>query len=135
AYNALLGEAGQAAFALFQEKLAQRGESGQTLDSARALFDLWIDAAEEAYAEVALSPRFREAYGDMINAQMRLRAAVQGEVEQAGLLLGTPTRTEVDSAHRKIVQLEREMRRLRDRLEAGGDASAGKSAEHPRAHR
>ena len=43
------------------------------MTSARALFDLWIDAAEEAYAQVALSPEFREVYGAYVNAQMRLR--------------------------------------------------------------
>lgn len=116
AYNALMGEAGQRAFDIFECKLAERSEPGRQLTSARALFDLWIDAAEEAYAQIALSPRFREVYGELVNAQMRLRAGVQGEIEQACGVLGMPTRTEVDSVHRKIVQLEREVRRLRDAL-------------------
>jgi len=117
AYSALMAEAAQRAFSRFEDKLAERSEPGRQIGSARALFDLWIDAAEEAYAEIALSPRFREVYGDFVNAQMRVRAALQGEVEQTSALLGVPTRTEVDSAHRKIVQLERELRRLRDGLQ------------------
>lgn len=114
AYQALMGEAGQAAFGHFERKLAERGAPGRELESGRALFDLWIDAAEEAYAEIALSERFREVYADYVNAQMRLRAAVQKEVEQACGALGIPTRTEIDASHRKVVQLERELRRLRD---------------------
>lgn len=117
AYNALMAETMQLALRRFEDKLAQRSEPGRQVASARALFDLWIDAAEEAYAEVALSPRFREAYGDYVNAQMRVRAALQREVEQACDQLGMPTRTEVDAAHRKIVQLEREVRRMRDQLQ------------------
>lgn len=117
AYQALMAEATQDAFQRFEEKLAERSEPGKQLESARALFDLWIDAAEEAYADIALSPRFRDAYGALVNAQMRLRSAVQREVEQAGEAMGMPTRTEVDAAHRKIVQLERELRRLRDQLQ------------------
>ncbi|GAB3383517.1 class III poly(R)-hydroxyalkanoic acid synthase subunit PhaE [Lysobacter fragariae] len=119
AYNALMGEAAQQAFKYFEDKLAQRGEPGRQLGSVRALFDLWIDAAEDAYAEIALSPRFRETYGNFINAQMRVRAGLQREVEQYCGQLGIPTRTEIDSAHRKIVQLERELRRLRDSVERG----------------
>src|SRR3546814_11917920 len=76
-------KARQTAHGLFQRKLAARSQPGKQLESARALFDLWIDAAEEAYAEVALSPEFRKSYGAMVNAQMKLRQAVQGEVEQA----------------------------------------------------
>jgi len=127
AFQALMAEATQDAFRRFEDKLAERSEPGRQLQSTRALFDLWIDAAEEAYADIALSPRFREAYGAMTNAQIRLRAAVQGEVEQAGEALGVPTRGEVDAAHRKIVQLEREMRRLRDLM-----SDAGMAGDHPR---
>lgn len=117
AFAELMGEAAQQAFVAFERKLGERSAPGRQLESTRALFDLWIDAAEEAYAEIALSPRFREAYGALVDSQMRLRAAVQREVELAGELLGTPTRTEVDAAHRKIVQLEREVRRLRDAID------------------
>ncbi len=125
AYHALLAKAGQRAFEVFEEKLGERTEPGRQLTSARALFDLWIDAAEEAYAEIALSPEFRSVYGELVNAQMRLRAGVQREVEQASSLFGMPTRSEIDSAHRKIVELERQLRRLRDReAEATAPSSA-----------
>jgi polyhydroxyalkanoate synthase subunit PhaE len=114
AFNALMLKASQSAYELFESKLAEREEPGRQIDSPRALFDLWIDAAEEAYAEIALSAEFRETYGALVNAQMRLRGAVQREVEQVSALFGMPTRSELDGAHRKIVELERAVRRLRD---------------------
>jgi class III poly(R)-hydroxyalkanoic acid synthase PhaE subunit len=114
AYNALMLKSLQRAYELFEGKLAEREEPGRQLKSARELFDLWIDAAEESYADIALSPEFREVYGALVNAQMRLRAGVQKEVEQAGAMLGMPTRTELDSAHRKIAELERALRRMRE---------------------
>ncbi|MGY1424967.1 class III poly(R)-hydroxyalkanoic acid synthase subunit PhaE [Lysobacter sp. A289] len=123
AYQALMAQALQDAFKRFEEKLTECSEPGKKLESARALFDLWIDAAEETYSEIALSPRFREAYGAMVNSQMRLRTAVQREIEQVGEAMGVPTRSEVDAVHRKIVQLERELRRLRDQLASGATGS------------
>ncbi len=114
AYNALMLEAGREAFDRFERKLAERSEPGRQLQSARALFDLWIDAAEEAYAEIALSSGFRKVYGALVNAQMRVRAGIQREIELIGGLFGMPGRTEVDGAHRKIAELERQLRRLRD---------------------
>lgn len=139
-YQSILGEATQDAFARFERKLVERGEAGQPVTSARALFDLWIDAAEEAYAEVALSPRFRDAFGRFVNAQMRLRGALQREVEHMCGLLGMPTRTEVDAAHRKVTRLERELRSLRDAVarlgeagaRAGADAGASRRESAPR---
>jgi class III poly(R)-hydroxyalkanoic acid synthase PhaE subunit len=118
AYNALMMKSAQRAYEVFEDKLAERAEPGRQLQSARAMFDLWIDAAEEAYAEIALSPEFRKVYGELVDAQMRVRAGMQKEVEQMSEKLGMPTRSEVDSAHRKIAELERQLRRMRDAAQA-----------------
>lgn len=119
-YNALMLRASQEAFEIFEKMLSEREGLGQQIQTPRALFDLWVDAAEQAYAAIALSPDFRVAYGELVNAQMRLRAGVQREIEQASAQLGMPTRTELDGAHRKIVELERALRKLRDQAERGG---------------
>ncbi len=128
AYNALMLEAGRDAFDRFEGKLAERSEPGRQLQSARALFDLWIDAAEEAYAEIALSAGFRKVYGELVNAQMRVRAGIQTEVERMCGLFGMPGRTEVDSAHRRIAELERQLRRLRDAVSAQTKSAPAKTA-------
>ena len=115
-YNAQLMECGKRAFAKFEDKLAERSEPGRQIDSTRALFDLWIDAAEESWSEVAMTPEFRTAYGDLVNTQSRMRAGVQGEVERTTGMFGMPTRTEVNSSHKKVTQLERDLRELKQRL-------------------
>lgn len=119
AYNGLLLKATQSAFEVFERKLAEHEEPGRQIASPRALFDLWVDAAEESYAEIALSPEFRTVYGELVNSQMRVRAGMQAQVEQVSAMFDMPTRTELDGAHRKIVELERAVRRLRDAVEAG----------------
>ena len=131
AYQALLAEAAQDAFVRFERKLEARSAPGRQVDSVRALFDVWIDAAEESYADIALSPRFRDAYAAMVNAQMTLRGRLQKEVEQLCMQWGMPTRTEVDSAHRKIVELERELRRLRDRMDVPAPSAATRAEPSP----
>src|SRR5690606_22221281 len=119
---ALMMKASQEAYAIFESRLAGHEEPGRQVQSARALFDVWIDAAEEAYARVALSSEFRDAYGRMVNAQMRLRGCVQRAVEDACAQVGMPTRSELDGAHRKLAQLEREVRKLRDAVAQGQGA-------------
>lgn len=108
------------AFTLFEQRLAEHEQPGNQLTSARAMFDLWIDAAEEAYAKVALSEPFQTVYASLGNAQMRLRAATQQEIERLTESFGLPTRTEMDAAHRRIAELERLVRRM-----AGGAGKAG----------
>jgi class III poly(R)-hydroxyalkanoic acid synthase PhaE subunit len=131
AYNALMVKSAQRAYEVFEQKLGERSAPDKQLKSARALFDLWIDAAEEAYAEIALSDEFRKVYGRLVDAQMRVRGGVQREVENATGQLGMPTRTEIDAAHRKITQLEREVRKLRDAIQAQQTVAAQPAAAKP----
>ncbi|KAF1718680.1 class III poly(R)-hydroxyalkanoic acid synthase subunit PhaE [Pseudoxanthomonas yeongjuensis] len=126
AFNALMLKCAQRAFEVFEDKLIAHEEPGRQITSARALFDLWIDSAEQAYAVIALSAEFRKVQGELTNAQMRLRAAIQLEVEHMTGLFGMPTRTEIDSAHRKVAELERALRRA---------AAAARPVAEPRATR
>ncbi len=109
-YNALMGKASQRGFELFEVKLTERGESLRSIESLRALYDLWVDAAEEAYAEIALSEEFAKVYGELANTQMRARAQVQAEVERVSTDLGMPTRSELNSLHKRVHDLRREVR-------------------------
>jgi class III poly(R)-hydroxyalkanoic acid synthase PhaE subunit len=109
-YNLLMLKASQNGFARFEDKLADRTEPGRTIDSLRALYDLWVDAAEEAYAEIALSEEFAKVYGELANAQMRARSQVQAEVERVSTDLGMPTRSELNSVHKRLHDLRREFR-------------------------
>ncbi|MBS0514954.1 MAG: class III poly(R)-hydroxyalkanoic acid synthase subunit PhaE [Proteobacteria bacterium] len=109
-YNRLMLKAAQRGNELFEHKLAERGEPGRAIDSLKALYDLWVDAMEDAYAEVALSEEFSKAYGELANAQMRVRKQIQAEVERVGRELGMPTRGELDSLSKRVHDLRREVR-------------------------
>lgn len=148
-YNALIARASRRAFEVFEDKLAERGEPGRQVDSVRGLYDLWVDAAEDAYAEIALSDEFREVYGALVNAQMRVRQNVQKEVERVATDLGMPTRTEIDSMGKRLHALHRdaknnaetlpdlvaEVAALRaevERLKTGSKPTAPKAARAPK---
>jgi hypothetical protein len=112
-YQALIQRSNAQAMQCLQDKLAERAEPGRQVDSLKALYDLWIDAAEEAYAEIALTDEFREAYGEMVNTQMRVRQMQQQQTEQFCQQLGVPTRSEVSSLGERVQALRREFRASR----------------------
>lgn len=131
AYGEQLKSAIEQAFGRFTSKLGEHESSGSQLTSARALFDLWIEAAEESYADIALSDRFRKVYGGFANAHMRLRAVLQEEVEQLSERFGMPTRSEMDAAHRRIAELERAVRRMLRTAESPASKSAAAPTADP----
>lgn len=117
-YQALIQRANAQGVERMQAKLAYRSEHGQPIESLKALYDVWVDAAEEAYAEIALSDEFREAYGAMVNAQMHVRHLQQQETERFCRELGMPTRSEVASLGQRMQELRREVAELKRKRNA-----------------
>lgn len=112
-HQALVARVGREAAERVQDKLAVHEEPGRQIESMRGLYNLWVDAAEEAWAEIAMSDEYREVYAAMTNAQMRVRQLIQQQVADAGSQLGMPTREEVDSLGRRLQELRREIADLR----------------------
>ncbi len=119
-YQKLIQQASAQGMQRLQDKLAEHAEPGRQIESMKGLYDLWVDASEEAYADVALSDEFREAYGEMVNAQMQVRRLQQEQTEQFCRELGVPTRSEVSSLGERLQALRREFR----------SSHAGGSADH-----
>lgn len=121
-YQALIQRANAQGLERLQEKLAQHAEPGRQIDSLKGLYDLWVDASEEAYAQIALTDEFRHAYGEMVNAQMQVRQLQQKQTEAICRQLGMPTRAEVSNLGERLQALRRELR-------AGGTPDAERTDE------
>jgi class III poly(R)-hydroxyalkanoic acid synthase PhaE subunit len=132
AYGEQVMRATTDAFRKMEGLLAEHEEPGRQVRNVRALYDLWIDAAEAAYADVAMTPEFSSATGALVNAQMRLRLAMNGEIERVAMQFGLPGRTEVDSLAREVRELKREVRRLRqERSQTTERVDAAREAARP----
>jgi hypothetical protein len=110
-YQELIQRANAQGLERLQARLAQRDAASPPVESLKALYDLWVDAAEDAYAEIALSDEFRSVYGEMVNTQMRVRQLQQRQTGQLCRELGLPTREEVSSLGQRLQQLRREVRK------------------------
>ena len=109
-YHALLARAGRLAAERLESRLAERSEPGRQIDSLRGLYDLWVDTAEDAFQEVALSPEFRAVYGALVNAQSRVRAESRAQAEVIAREFGLPTRSEVATLGQRLHEVRRTLR-------------------------
>lgn len=137
-YNAVLSQIQRDGLQRFEGKLKERSAPGKQLESARALFDLWVDASEEAFAEAANGAEYRHAFAEFTNAQMRLRQCGQALMEQQLRALGLPSRDELDSAHKRAYEMQKELRALKQRvaeLELGGQGGSVAPAAESRRDR
>ena len=99
-------------------KIVRLTAEGDAITSVRQLYDLWVDAAEDAYAAVVTTEEYSEIYARMINAQMALTNHTRNVVDQAIGMLDLPTRKGLNTVQQRQQELRREIRALRDELDA-----------------
>ena len=80
------------------------------IEVLRALYDSWIDSAEEAYARIAHSDSFSSALADFVNASSAWRKESQAGVELWAKALDLPTRSELNTLMRRVNSLEQQLR-------------------------
>lgn len=124
AYQALLARANTEGVDRLEHRLAEMAESGERVESLKALYNLWVNAAEAAYADVAMSEEFRDAYGAVVDALMHVRALQQEQVSAINRQLGVPTRDEVDSLGKRVQELRRQLRRLQHEVSQAKELKA-----------
>lgn len=73
--------------------------------SPAALYEAWIDSAEEAYAQAAHSEQFARLLGELCNLLSRFKVERGKLAEAFARHLDLPSRSEVDSLHRQVREL------------------------------
>ncbi|MDZ7841982.1 MAG: poly(R)-hydroxyalkanoic acid synthase subunit PhaE [Gammaproteobacteria bacterium] len=119
-----------------REHLTREFEGGGGPASIRALYDIWVDAGEQVYAERVAAQEYMRLHGRMVNALMAYRRRAAKLVDRWATIANLPTREEVDALHRKLKETRDALRDLetrgepspeaRRRKKAGGKKAAGK---------
>jgi hypothetical protein len=88
------------------QAIQKRSASDQTiLGSPSAMYDAWIDSAEEAYSQAAHSVEFAELLADICNTLSAFKIERGKLLEALARHLDWPSRAEVDSLHLQVRNL------------------------------
>jgi class III poly(R)-hydroxyalkanoic acid synthase PhaE subunit len=108
------------------KKLADLAAEEKTPATLRDFYNLWVDAGEEAYAEAALKPEFTGGQARLVNTLMAVKRHEQKMVDEVLGSLNMPTRRELDTSHRRVHALQRQVWQLQDALDDSGIAALRK---------
>ena len=87
-------------------------ETGNAASHGRALYDLWVECAEEVFAKLSHDPAFIQLLGDSMNSFMRLRKRQGAVLDRLLRQFDLPTRAEINSMHRKLNELAKRIEAL-----------------------
>jgi len=120
-YNFALMHVGARSTERFTKKIA---EQDAPIDSLRKIYDLWVDAFEEGYAEFAMSSEHAVLFGRMVNALIAVKHQGSLLVDETLEAMNMPTRREINTMHLRVHEARRanytlraELELIRDRLD------------------
>ncbi len=112
AFNTELMTIGLRAMERFVAVLRDKALAGEKIESARKLFDLWVDVAEKTFFEAASTDAFARTQADLLNAAMRHKVCEKALVAEVYKAVHLPTRQELDDAYKHLHELRGQVKRL-----------------------
>jgi class III poly(R)-hydroxyalkanoic acid synthase PhaE subunit len=111
-YTAFYSQLGIKAIDRLRGRMQELITSGKTIDSARAIYDDWVNCCEAVYAEEVSTPAYAQLHGDLINAQMAFKRRLSVMVDENLGALNMPTRAEIRTLQDRLQEIRRENKRI-----------------------
>jgi polyhydroxyalkanoate synthase subunit PhaE len=111
-YQAGFGELGQKSLETFQKHLEAAADASGPVNSVRQVYNIWVDACEEVYAEYAMSDAYAKRYGEMVNALMAVKQQGARLVDEWLEAMNMPTRSEIGGLQRRLHDSRNDYRKL-----------------------
>ncbi|MEX2525600.1 MAG: poly(R)-hydroxyalkanoic acid synthase subunit PhaE [Gammaproteobacteria bacterium] len=145
-YRDVLSRLGKEALDRLEEKILQMGRKNRSINSLREFYDIWSESNEEVFSKYVESEEYSILYGEMISLLMEFRgqsrAVLQDFYKQLDIPAGREMKNILDSQqvlqdalrHNEkeqqelrstIEDLRRELKQLRDDMDALGDEDKG----------
>ena len=125
-----LGQIYYRALKEFARILRDNDAADGDITNLRGLYDLWVDVAEAAYRDRAMTEDYAQAFGRTINANSRSRNAWQSLLNDYQEAMNLPNRREIDSLIARQAELVARVAELEAREPSfDADALAAKQAE------
>ncbi|MDE1922380.1 MAG: hypothetical protein KGI55_03070 [Gammaproteobacteria bacterium] len=118
--------------AAFMNRLEEPMAPVEGAAAVRALYDAWIDCAEDAYSRIAHGAPFCEALADSVNAASDWRRELRETALHAAALLDLPTRAELNTLHRQLRAAEERISAVEANLRAPPTPSRAPKPRAPR---
>jgi len=121
--TAVLGKIHADTLDLLVRRVAEQANSGHPVQDFKGLYDLWVECGEVTYGKVATSESYSRLQADLGNAGVRVQGLEQQLIERWLKQLDLPTRSELNTLHRRVRELQRRLDEATDQANAPSGAA------------
>ena len=126
------GEIARSSAQRFIERIRTKGAPDLSAEGALALYETWVECAEEAYSATVRKDDFCRLQAQLTNTAMALLLAQRKQAEALARAWGLSTREEADALQRQIRELRRELEQRATKRQAQSTATPVAAASRPK---
>jgi len=127
-YRILMADTTLKAFSEFMQKIAQKAQAGEPIHTFREFVDLWTETADTIFVELFETEEYTAAQWNLLNSNTAYRLKQRKINDLMAQFSDTPTRTEVDEAHRNIYEQGKAIKSLQKAVGQGATSTNGDTA-------
>ncbi len=121
-YHSTLSQLGKLALDRLEQKIVRLAEAGNKITSLRQIYNLWVDANEEVFAEFALNDDYARLYAELVNALMHYRQKCNAIIDDILGNLNMPTGAGMQTVYKRQQQMRQALRDSLDRQQQMHDS-------------
>lgn len=107
--------------------VVQRFQEDKPVESARALYDLWVGCCEDVYSQEVSSEEYAKVHGELVNSLMAFKHRLGVIVDESLGAMNMPTRAELRTLQDRLQETRRDNKTLRRELEMMKELVMGQS--------
>lgn len=100
-----------------KERIDGLAKDGKQVESARALYDLWVSSSEDVYGEQVMTPEYARIHGRLVNGLMALKQKHGHVIDEVLGGLNMPTRRELRTLQDRLQESRRESKAMQSEID------------------
>jgi len=115
--NQFFADFSQASLSRMKQKIEKLVAAEKSIDSARGMYDLWVEVSEEVYAERVNTPEYAQLNGKLVNSLMKVKQLWDKSVEKQLKTMNITTKSDMNAVQDRLQQSRRDVGQLRRDME------------------
>jgi len=112
-YQSVMLRLNQEALDLMRDRIISMTKEGESIDSMRQIYDLWIESNEKVYGNYVYTKEYAELNGRLVNSMMAFKKQCHEITDDALSAMHMPTTKSMDVLERRHYELRKQVNEMR----------------------
>lgn len=130
-FHSVMARLNHDALGLMRKRLIQMHKEGESVDSMRQIYNIWVDSNEKVYGEFVFTEEYAELNARLVNSLMAFKNKSHEITEDYLRTMNLPTCSSIEALERRQYELRKQVRMLEAEMKTVKSELTQKTSAQP----